>query len=182
VVGVRTALAVDAVWRTAVAEAAASYRVECAVLGQVRPAPAQRGARLVTPPLYVEPRKVAVYVAVLVADCSCVALARAIGMHRDTVHSQCRDVRQGILDDGLFARRVAIIEQRARVRLASLMQATIAACAQALELLDEESPLVYAAELSADEDANAAGGHPTFFRKALPVHENVIEFRLRAAE
>lgn len=76
------------------------------------------GKRQRTPKQYWDVRKVAIYVAVRIADCGCAAMAREIGMHRDTVTSQCEEVRQRAGADAMFARFLDQTEQYVRAQWA----------------------------------------------------------------
>lgn len=113
---------VDAAWSGAVCVTARAYKLSEAVLGST--APGGRSKR--TPPAYWLPRKVAIYVAILVADCTYAALARAIGMHRDTVTSQVDEVRELVAEDRMLRQLVDTLERNARARLVGALDLILA--------------------------------------------------------
>jgi hypothetical protein len=112
----RAAFTLQAAWQAAVAVTASAYDVNARVLGSLG-RPGRRGGAC-TPPSYWPARKAAVYVAVLTADCTYAELARLLGLHRDTVTSQCEELRLAVIEDPMLERRLEVLEQRARARLA----------------------------------------------------------------
>lgn len=104
---------VELAWQAAVWLTARAYKLDAKVLGST--AAGGRGPRTPTP--YWRARKVAIYVTVEIADCTYAAVARAIGMHRDTVTSQVDEVRGLIEADRLLAQLVETLEQYGRRRL-----------------------------------------------------------------
>jgi hypothetical protein len=134
----RAAFTIAAAWRAAVFVTARAYDVRSEVLGALgRPG---RGGGSCTPRAYWDVRKVAVYVAVLTADCAYAELARVLGMHRDTVTSQCEELRLRVIEDAMLDRRLTVLEQRARARmareLASIFGDLEQAIAHAMDLAD----------------------------------------------
>jgi hypothetical protein len=118
--------AVETAWWAAVLVTARAYAVNRRVLG----ATGGGGRGPITPPDYWRARKVAIYLAVLICDCSFAALARAIGMHRDTVTTQCDEIRELLEGEPLLAKRMDIMERDGRnLALGSLaaFHATVAA-------------------------------------------------------
>ena len=108
---------VNAAWSAAVCVTARAYKLSEQVLGST--APGGRSKR--TPPAYWLPRKVAIYVAVLACDCTYAALARSIGMHRDTVTSQVDEVRELVAEDRMLRQLVDTLERNARARLVGVI-------------------------------------------------------------
>lgn len=102
---------INLAWEAAVHVTAGAYRVDVGVLG----APGRgRGPR---PPrdLWL-PRKIAVYVAVLVADRDYAELGRHIGLSRDTVSSHCAEMRRACDDDPDLEQLVNGLEASAALR------------------------------------------------------------------
>jgi hypothetical protein len=100
-------------WEAAVFVTARAYRLDRLVLGETE----GEGRRARVPRDYQAARKLAIYVAVVAVDCTYAALARIIGMHRDTVTSQWQEVQAAIEADPLLARMAASLERYARNRV-----------------------------------------------------------------
>lgn len=109
---------IDAAWEAAVRATARAYRLKAHILGSTE----GEGRQQRTPPEYWPARKVAIYVAVLAGNCSYADLARAIGMHRDTVTGYCHEMNARAEADPMFARRIAVLEKFARARLVGVLQ------------------------------------------------------------
>jgi hypothetical protein len=127
----RAAITISAAWRAAVEVTARAYGLNPKELA------ATSGARRADPS-YWEPRKLALYVAVLTADCTYAGLAQVIGMHRDTVTSQCEEVRKNAASSPLLERRTVVLEIRARqawaAELVEVVEEAGAGLARAYEL------------------------------------------------
>jgi hypothetical protein len=171
---------VEAAWRAAVAVTARAYKLSDRVLGAA--APSGRCKR--TPPGYWLPRKVAIYVAVLICDCTYAALARAIGMHRDTVTSQMDEVRELVDADRVLARLVETLERDAGARLVGALDSRLAA---------HQADRDHVQSLRRDRLATAAPEPPRNVRGRIAAirqkrggfqsgHENFIRPALEAAE
>jgi hypothetical protein len=182
---IRTELAVIAAWNAAVIETAGVYRIDSKVLGQVRQAGPRVRREGRTPPAYWEARKVATYVAVLAADCTYAALARVMGLHRDTVTCVCEEIRNAAIEDAMFWRRIEQLEIRARARvlpeLRRLLDAVDQAMVRMYALQGEEEPPEEverrrALKLRVADASLNAGANPTAIRTASPYHENIIGF------
>lgn len=108
-------------WETAVALCAATWGVTPdAIAAESR----GRGPR---PPEAVrEPKKVAIYLAVTLADCQYTQLATVIGLHKDTVASHCDDIRNRCADDVEFEEQVEALVASARTRAKARVAARIA--------------------------------------------------------
>jgi hypothetical protein len=128
----RAPITIAAAWRAAVAVTARAYALNPEALA------ASSGARRADR-AYWEPRKLALYVAVLTADCTYAGLAQVIGMHRDTVTSQCEEVRKAAASSPLLERRTVVLEMRARQAWAALLVEVVeeagAGLARAYELM-----------------------------------------------
>ena len=177
----RTAETVKAAWKGAVTSTARAYDLKLKVLGST--APGGRGPR--TPPPYWFPRKVAIYVAIDAVDCTYAALAREIGMHRDTVASQCGEVRERVEADRVFARLVDTLVEKTRLRAKSRLDV---AAAQQLADLDHLDDLMQADDLGVSPPRRSprGRGNPTIVRQKTKrferAHENLIPFLLDPAE
>jgi hypothetical protein len=136
----RAAITISTAWRAAVEVTARAYGLNPRVLAATR----NGAGRPAADPAYWEPRKLALYVAVLTADCTYAGLAQAIGMHRDTVTSQCEEVRRNAASSPLLERRTVVLEMRARQAWAALMVEVVedasAGLAQAYTLMGMEEP------------------------------------------
>lgn len=175
---------VEAAWRAVVAETARFYRVRRTQLGAVR---AAAGRNALSAPAYRDIRKVAVYVTVLTADCSYAALARVLGMHRDTITSQCEDVRALVIDDPMLTRQTQLLEERARARLmpelAEVLDRVDEALAKTYELAGETEPPEWAARRRAirariSDFPRYEGARPTGFGAGFEAE--LIKFPLLA--
>jgi hypothetical protein len=107
------ALVASLSWDAAHRVVARRYRLDAQVLG----ASERLGKRQRTPRDYWDVRKIAISVAVRAADCTYAAMAREIGMHRDTVTSQCLDIQARAEAEPMFARLLDQTEHEVRVRL-----------------------------------------------------------------
>lgn len=109
---------IDAAWQAAVAATARAYGLKASILGATE----GKGRQQRTPSAYWPARKVCIYVAVLAGNCTYADLARAIGMHRDTVGGYCHEMNAKAEADPMFARRMAVLEKFARARLIGVLQ------------------------------------------------------------
>ena len=96
-------------WTAAATVTAAAYGVPAALIT----APSRgRGPRPATAVQL--PKKMAVYLAVVLAGCDYAALGRAIGLHRDTVASHCAWMRHASAEDHELGVLIAALEISAR--------------------------------------------------------------------
>lgn len=101
----------DVAWLAVTEVAAAAYGVEPELLR----APSRgRGPR--PPERAREPKKVAIYLTLMLSGSDCAALARHLGMHRDTVWSHCAEVRLWA-DDDVIEQNLQVLAAAASVKL-----------------------------------------------------------------
>lgn len=100
-----------AAWDAAVEVTAAVYGV---APGPLRAPSRGRGPR--PPERAREPKKVAVWLAVLLSGRDYKAVARFLGLHKDTVSSHCADIREEAIDDAR-ERQLDALAAAATVRL-----------------------------------------------------------------
>lgn len=107
-------------WEAAVAVTASAYGVDAALIA----APSRgRGPR---PPAHIwQAKKMAVHLAVIVADQGYKALAVELGMHKDTVCSHCADMRTVAETDQDLEDLSVGLERAVRLRAASLALAPV---------------------------------------------------------
>ncbi len=157
-------------WEAAVEVTAAAYRVDPAILKA-----ASRGRGPKPPGHAIEAKKVAVYLAVVLAGCGYADLARHIGYHRDTVCSHCAEMRAAANDDE--------IEQRfEELRGAALVRLSVGSVAAPSAMFHEvgtralilsmHAQLAEALGLLRALSVGQLSVHPT--KEAD--HENVIKF------
>lgn len=119
-------------WETAVEVTAAAYHVDAADLG----APSKGvGARPVKECW--EARKIAVQLAVMLAECSYAALGRVAGLHRDTVAAHCAEVRDELLKVESVEAGLLALERLARGRLDRAAAGQLDAVRAHLAMLEE---------------------------------------------
>ena len=116
----RSELTVLAAWEAAVVVTARLYKLKPSELGAVRAGEDPTRAR--TQRRCWEARKVATIIAVVVADCTYAALARAIGLHRDTVTAHCAQFHAMCEVDPLLEHRAEVLERYARAEMLSRME------------------------------------------------------------
>lgn len=63
-----------------------------------------------------EPKKIAVFIAVVLADCEYIQLARHVGLHKDTIASHCAEIR-ALSEDDRRERHIEVLIAAAAVRL-----------------------------------------------------------------
>lgn len=97
-------LQIAAIWEASTASVGAAYNV---APGDLRRPSLGRGPR--PQKTLWEPKKVAVYITAWLTQCDCAALARAIGLHRDTVHSHCASIREKMAQDAAFDAQVRLL-------------------------------------------------------------------------
>ena len=104
--------AVDEAWEAAGNVVASAYRVDVALL---RAESRGRGPK----PLEElrEPRKIAVYLTVLLSDCSGAELAARLRLHKDTINSHAAEIRKRLLVDGDLETRIDALALLATERL-----------------------------------------------------------------
>ena len=119
----------------------------------------------------------AIYVAVAAADCTYAALAREIGMHRDTVTSQCGEVREEAEADRPFARLVETLVRNSSARTVGLVDTAMAqlrADREHLQSLRSDR----LATATPPAEPRKARGRPTIVRQIMGgverPHENLI--------
>jgi len=143
-----------AAWRGAVAATARAYAVNPQILGGER-----RRGRPITDPIYWEPRKLALYVTVLATGCTYAGLARVLGLHKDTVTSQCEEVRLWAASSPMMERRTIVLETRARARLAQELVGTFEEMGRAISWTFELAGVPEEAEDARRRVAILAGMH-----------------------
>ena len=99
-------------WTVAVIVTADAYGVDREALGA-----ASRGRGPRPPADLWEARKIAVYLATCLSDCSYAELGRHAGLHRDTVASHCADVRGSVLMEDRAEVSAEALERICRARL-----------------------------------------------------------------
>lgn len=123
---------IQAAWEAAVAVTANAYGVDAEL---IRAQSRGRGPR---PPSEIwEPRKMAVHLAIIIADCSYASLGRVIGLHRDTVASHCAEMRDHILGEARAETASVALEKLARARLSTEVVQRIDAMRAQLAMLEE---------------------------------------------
>lgn len=168
---------IQAAWDAATAVTAMAFDVPAEIIA----APSRgRGPR---PPRNVwTAKKMAVHLAVIIADCDYASLGRHLGLHRDTVASHCADMREASGESDLNEVSAVALERLARFRLQSL-------AAQRLEGLRAQMAMMEATlcELNALGSAGlpalsgalfSSDDHPTFHPTIPEDHGNVIAMAL----
>jgi hypothetical protein len=149
----RSLISIAAAWRAAVEVTARAYGLNPKVLAATR----NGAGRPTADPSYWEPRKLALYVAVLTVDCTYAALAQAIGMHRDTVTSQCEEIRKNAASSPLLERRTEVLERRARQRMSIELVGIVEDAGRALVRAYELTGITETAEQAAWRESIVAG-------------------------
>lgn len=169
----------DAAWRAAVQVTEGTFGL---TPGAITAPSRGRGPR---PPAEVrEPKKLAIYLANSLADCDYAALARHVGLHKDTVHSHCAAVREALIGDEDLAQlvdtlgSVAIVNMEVRGIVAnapkssplakSAMRQRLRALRGFLEVMFEE-----AFEAASDEAQGSSD--------RSPLHPTAVQKKFRAA-
>ena len=151
---------VDETWRTAAEVTATSYWVPAADLM----APSRgRGPR---PPEHLwEAKKMAVHLTVLVSGCSYAALARTLGFHKDTITSQCAEMRDRVLMDDAMEVKSSALEALVRWRLQSVARERVDSLRAQLALLETTTAGLH---------CGSSVAHPSLHPSPLQDHANVI--------
>lgn len=158
-------------WRAAVEVTATAYWVDQSDLL----APSRgRGPR---PPERIwEAKKMAVHLTVLVSACSYAALAREIGFHKDTITSQCADMRDRVLDDDAMEAKSAALEALIRWQLQSVARERVDSLRAQLALLEASTSGLIMGELPPPAWSPASSvTHPSLHPTLSLGHANVIE-------
>jgi hypothetical protein len=157
-------------WEEAVRTTAAAYGIEPELLRAE-----SRGRGPKPPERAREPKKMAVHLAVVLADCSYAELGRAIGYHKDTIAGHCAEVREAVLHDDGAETAAAALERLARGRLELASLQRIDSARAHLAMLEQA-----AIDLVSVQSAASTFSQPSFIRQVIrrstdaDEHEGVI--------
>jgi hypothetical protein len=82
------------------------------------------------------PKKLAIYLAFSLSGCQYAALARHVGLHKDTVHSHCGDIRDEIATDARLETLVGVLGSAAIAHMEISGIAVAAPCSSLAARLD----------------------------------------------
>ena len=166
---------IGAAWEASAAICAATFNVPAVLIT----APSRgRGPR---PPANIWlAKKMAIHLAVVIADCGYAALGEKIGLHRDTVASHCAEIRAAAMKTERGELISTVLEFLARTRLQSLAEQQLATMRAQLAMLEatvrdfgqtggDAAPVIGFIQPAASSDI-----HPTLHPTKNGDHGNVI--------